>query len=201
MASFTGKERDEETGYGYFGARYMDYELMAMWLSVDPMADKYPGVSPYAYCALNPVKLVDPDGRDIWEIDRKGNITWKEKNERTMVYAVDKQGKRTGATVNLSNDDILNQLKNKARKCQRPDAQGTPIRKGKLQASVSTNKEDIVKLFKFVSENTDVEWGIYAFKKGKASRYGITTFQYDDETPSPHWFAKLNHSALKVQRF
>ena len=63
--TFTGKERDEETGYGYFGARYMDHELMAMWLSVDPMADKYPVVSPYAYCAWNPVKLVDPDGRDF----------------------------------------------------------------------------------------------------------------------------------------
>ena len=25
---FAGKERDEETGYGYFGARYMDHELM-----------------------------------------------------------------------------------------------------------------------------------------------------------------------------
>ena len=63
---FTGKERDEETGYGYFGARYMDHELMTMWLSVDPMADKYPNISPYAYCAWNPVKLVDPDGREIW---------------------------------------------------------------------------------------------------------------------------------------
>lgn len=63
--SFTGKERDEETGYGYFGARYMDHELMTMWLSVDPMADKYPSISPYAYCAWNPVKLVDPDGREV----------------------------------------------------------------------------------------------------------------------------------------
>ena len=63
--TFTGKERDEETGYGYFGARYMDHELMTMWLSVDPMADKYPSISPYAYCAWNPVKLVDPDGREI----------------------------------------------------------------------------------------------------------------------------------------
>ena len=65
-SSSTGKERDEETGYGYFGARYMDHELMTMWLSVDPMADKYPNISPYAYCAWNPVKLVDPDGREIW---------------------------------------------------------------------------------------------------------------------------------------
>ena len=61
---FTGKERDEETGYGYFGARYMDHELTTMWLSVDPLADKYPNISPYAYCAWNPVKLVDPDGME-----------------------------------------------------------------------------------------------------------------------------------------
>ncbi|MCQ2285232.1 MAG: RHS repeat-associated core domain-containing protein, partial [Bacteroidales bacterium] len=62
---FTGKEKDEETGFGYFGARYMDHDQMTMWLSVDPMADKYPGLSPYAYCAWNPVKLVDPDGNEI----------------------------------------------------------------------------------------------------------------------------------------
>ena len=63
--TFTGKEKDAETGYGYFGARYMDHELMTMWLSVDPMSDKYPSISPYAYCAWNPVNLVDPNGEDI----------------------------------------------------------------------------------------------------------------------------------------
>ena len=63
--TFTGKEKDEETGYGYYGARYMDHELMTSWLSIDPMSDKYPSISPYAYCAWNPVKLVDPDGREI----------------------------------------------------------------------------------------------------------------------------------------
>ncbi len=35
---------------------------MTGWLSVDPMADKYPSISPYAYCAWNPVILTDPDG-------------------------------------------------------------------------------------------------------------------------------------------
>ena len=64
-SSFTGKERDSETGFSYFGARYYDSDLMTAWLSVDPMADKYPGLSPYAYCAWNPVKLVDPDGEEI----------------------------------------------------------------------------------------------------------------------------------------
>jgi len=189
--TFTGKERDEETGYGYFGARYMDHELMTMWLSVDPMSDKYPGISPYAYCAWNPVKLVDPDGRDIWEIDRKGNVKWKEASDKTIIYAVNKQGKRTGASVDLSNDDILNQLKDYGVKCQRTDAQGTPTKKGRLQAAVSTNKKDIVKFFKFTSGNTDQEWGIYAFHKGKDSKYGIITYQYDDETPSKSDFKTI----------
>ncbi len=70
--TFTGKERDSETGFSYFGARYYDSDILTAWLSVDPMADKYPGVSPYAYCAWNPVKLVDPDGRTIWIEDGSG---------------------------------------------------------------------------------------------------------------------------------
>ena len=59
---FTGKERDGETGYDFFGARYF-WSAFGHWLSVDPLADKYPGFSPYAYCAWNPIKYVDPDGR------------------------------------------------------------------------------------------------------------------------------------------
>ena len=73
--SFTGKERDSETGFSYFGVRYYDSDLMTGWLSVDPMADKYPSMSPYAYCVWNPVKLVDPDGRMVSPIyDADGNF-------------------------------------------------------------------------------------------------------------------------------
>ena len=90
--TFTGKERDEETGYGYFGARYMDHELMTMWLSVDPLADKYPSISPYAYCAWNPVKLVDPDGREIGDYyDTKGNYLGWDGKQDMNVYIVKNQ--------------------------------------------------------------------------------------------------------------
>ena len=57
---FTAKELDNETSYTYFGARYYDSELSG-WLSVDPMSDKYPSLSPYCYSANNPVVLVDPN--------------------------------------------------------------------------------------------------------------------------------------------
>jgi RHS repeat-associated protein len=52
---------DEETGLYYYGARYLDQKL-SIWLSVDPLAEMFPGFSPYAYALLNPVKLIDPTG-------------------------------------------------------------------------------------------------------------------------------------------
>ena len=62
---FSAKEKDQETGFNYFGARYyVDY--MYVWLSVDPMSDKYPSMSPYMYCGGNPVAYVDPDGERIF---------------------------------------------------------------------------------------------------------------------------------------
>ena len=62
--TFSGKEKDEETGYSYFGARYYNSDL-SIWLSVDPMAHLYPSLSPYVYCANNPIKYIDPTGMVI----------------------------------------------------------------------------------------------------------------------------------------
>ena len=47
-----------------FGARQYD-PFTARWTAVDPMATKYAGMSPYGYCAGDPVNIVDPDGRVI----------------------------------------------------------------------------------------------------------------------------------------
>ena len=52
------------------GAPYLDFGARlysprtATWLSQDPMAEKYYNLSPYAYCAGDPVNLVDPNGKD-----------------------------------------------------------------------------------------------------------------------------------------
>ena len=62
--TFSAKEKDVETGLSYFGSRYYSSDL-SVWLSVDPMSDKYPSLSPYTYCADNPVKLVDPNGEEL----------------------------------------------------------------------------------------------------------------------------------------
>ena len=68
--TFSTKERDSETGLSYFGSRYYSSDL-SIWLSVDPMSDKYPSLSPYVYCANNPVKLVDPNGEYLEVADNE----------------------------------------------------------------------------------------------------------------------------------
>ena len=70
---FTGKERDWETGYDYFGARFYDYRK-GFWNSVDPLADKNISNSPYMYCSGNPIMLVDPDGRDTLFVMSNGCV-------------------------------------------------------------------------------------------------------------------------------
>ena len=47
-----------------FGARFYD-PFTARWTTLDPLAGKYHSLSPYNYCAGNPVNLVDPDGSII----------------------------------------------------------------------------------------------------------------------------------------
>ena len=46
-----------------FGARVYDPRTAA-WLSQDPLSEKYYSISPYAYCAGNPISLIDPNGQD-----------------------------------------------------------------------------------------------------------------------------------------
>jgi RHS repeat-associated protein len=61
---FTGKERDNETGYDYFGARYYDSKI-GRWMSVDSLAGEE-GLfnwSPYHYSFNNPLRFKDLKGK------------------------------------------------------------------------------------------------------------------------------------------
>ena len=63
---YNGKELDTMHGldtYDY-GARQYD-PILGRWDRVDPLCEKYYDVSPYAYCANNPVRYIDPDGMII----------------------------------------------------------------------------------------------------------------------------------------
>ncbi|HMS29874.1 MAG TPA: RHS repeat-associated core domain-containing protein [Saprospiraceae bacterium] len=63
LVRFTGKELDPLSGLYDFGARYYDPRL-SVWFGVDPLASKNSFESPYVYVHNNPLKYIDPDGRD-----------------------------------------------------------------------------------------------------------------------------------------
>ena len=126
----------------------------SIWLSVDPMSDKYPNLTPYAYCANNPIILVDPDGRDIWELDDLGQVI---KHTSTTEY--DKfiiNGKEEifnyGTIISTRSEKALYTKRNE---------DGT---KEQAVTNVDIYKvrgdDNAKRLFEFVAtKNTSVEWG------------------------------------------
>ena len=105
------EERDPETGFSYFGARYYDPDLTGLWLSPDPLSDKYPGISPYAYCAWNPVRLVDPDGKVVsTHTDKDGNV-WAVYNDGILGIYVHSDSEvksfQNGYRFSNNNDQLI----------------------------------------------------------------------------------------------
>ena len=58
---FTGKERDEESGFEYYGARYYA-PWLGRWVAADP-SGLVAGVNRFSYCHSRPLVLLDPDGK------------------------------------------------------------------------------------------------------------------------------------------
>ena len=100
LYTFSAKEKDAETGYSYFGSRYYNSDL-SIWLIVDPMSDKYPSLSPYTYCANNPVKLVDPNGEEVVNVHEKlMNDAQDEVNNLTKELSQYKKGSKEYRMIN-----------------------------------------------------------------------------------------------------
>ncbi|MEL6356479.1 MAG: DUF4329 domain-containing protein, partial [Bacteroidota bacterium] len=64
--TFNGMETDPTGGFYYFGSRYYDAET-GIWLSIDPLADDYPGHNPYAFTLNNSMRFSDLDGREAFD--------------------------------------------------------------------------------------------------------------------------------------
>ena len=70
---YNGKELDTKKGLNWYdyGARHYDAAI-GRFATVDPMAEKYYSMSPYAYCGNEPISRIDPDGKD-WRIQTHYN--------------------------------------------------------------------------------------------------------------------------------
>ncbi|MBR1963759.1 MAG: hypothetical protein IKA19_03540 [Muribaculaceae bacterium] len=76
----TGKPFIDMQGLYHYDNNARIYDpLTGRFTTIDPLAGKYPSLTPYNHCANNPLSYIDPDGRVIR--DAEGNILYYSSGE------------------------------------------------------------------------------------------------------------------------
>ena len=170
---FNAKEFDEETGLYYYGARYYEPKL-SLWMSVDPSAEEKPWLTIYCYTRNNPIILVDPDGRDEWEINSKGDIVKQIKTDKhDAFFFVSKAGKRVkGKSLSFEYGTI-----------EKASGQKTD---GGTRYDVYQVRGDkhAKQLFESFAKNTSAEWSIMQTGTEGAKGLNYLTTSHNEKSES-----------------
>ena len=197
---FGGKESLEPVSLDMldFGARFYDPRI-ARWNTQDPLAEKYFSLSPYNYCAGNPITLVDPTGMvmDDYRLKKNGEIELMKKTNDNydVIYAENEKGE-----IDLFNTFSIDRgiLSNKIT--------GTITPHGKeysYDAYVLNNNDQAQSLFEFVSDHSDVEWGLssLAYRQYSEGNILTTTHLYAEEYGGYEIFKRFAKLPIEEVRY
>jgi hypothetical protein len=147
---------------------------------------------------VDPTGALDTDEIDGYTVDKDGNVEWADKTGGSafdVLYNLEnyESGKKdyneTGDGDNgliVNDTDILKELKVVRSIAVKKDYDGYVYKSGNKR-TVETGKEsgdDMVNVFLFLANNSDVEWNInYAIVNGTI-KYGLGTYGWNDRSPN-----------------
>ena len=107
---FNGKKLDEETGLYYYGARYYN-PRESVWLSVDPLAELAPNMSPYRYAFNNPTNFIDPYGlfetrKEARQYRREHGIDGKIHKAKDGTFSIDDYRNSVSYSRSLDTNEV-----------------------------------------------------------------------------------------------
>ncbi len=161
MVLINGKELETFNNFETldYGARLYDSAL-GRWNIVDPLAENNPDKTPYHFVSNNPINRIDPDGRDDFEINSKGEIANRIKNkEADSFYMVDGDGARIEGQSITFDYGTIESHRSQSGTYQKRNADGTRSEEvTTIDIFKVRGDENGTKLFEFFADNTSVEW-------------------------------------------
>ena len=180
---YNGKELERMNSldlYDY-GARWMDAAL-GRFTTMDPLCEKYYSVSPYAYCHGNPINMIDPDGKDEWEINSLGQIVSRiETSKHDAFFIVDDNNKRIeGKSIFFKHGTVFNSFHSHTKVKEETNEKGKEKEVTKnFDVYEMRGDSNSTKLFEFMAENTSVEWGHMKFGVEGNRGYNVLTTSHE----------------------
>ncbi|GIV41859.1 MAG: hypothetical protein KatS3mg034_1169 [Vicingaceae bacterium] len=162
---------DEISGAGnHYTAKFWEYNprVVTRW-NTDPVVK--PWQSPYVILSNSPIWRIDPNGDDDYKVDKKGNISLVKEtdDEKDNLFAVDDDG-------NMVKDNFITVDKGILDKKYSQYTEDDEGNWHKYDILKVRGDDKATELFKFLANNTDVEWSqILLGEEGEKGLNYLTT--------------------------
>ena len=184
-----GVELDRTFGLDNYDIQARQYfAMMPSWDRIDPLAEKYYGISSYAFCGGDPVNFGDYDGESIYMVTKSGDIQ--------MLLLTDDEY-----------DDLIGYDGNDNLQYIQTTDQSTITSLYKSKTNGKANKDNYAlsespeakKLFEFFADVTDNEWSLEVFNNNGKTQYLLGTSNNERQSGKYYFRNDMKEIGIKEE--